>query len=105
MLYFRETQVDFAVVEVGLGGRLDATNVIRKPVCSVITSISMDHMQYLGTTLTQIAEEKAGIIKDGIPVITCSQNEEALEVLVRISSERKAPFTFAEPKDATPLSF
>ena len=105
MLYFSKEQVDFAVIEVGLGGRLDATNVIKKPVCSVITSISMDHMQYLGTTLAQIAGEKAGIIKAGVPIVTCNQKEEVLEVLVRISNERKAPFTLADPNAAIPLSF
>ncbi len=104
MLYFKEIAVDFAVIEVGLGGRLDATNVIRKPICSVITSISLDHMQFLGDTLALIAEEKAGIIKDGCPVVTCSQKPEVLEVLKRVSLEKKAPFTLAEAANAEALS-
>ena len=77
-LYFVKQKVDFAVVEVGLGGRLDATNVIRHPICSVITSISMDHMQFLGNTIEKITEEKAGIIKPGVPVVT---NNNRVEVL------------------------
>ncbi len=105
MLYFKEVGVDFAVIEVGLGGRLDATNVIRKPVCSVITSISMDHMQFLGGTLELIAEEKAGIIKNGCPVVTCSQKPEVLEVLKRVSHEKKAFLTIADAANAITLSF
>jgi dihydrofolate synthase/folylpolyglutamate synthase len=97
--------VDFAVIEVGLGGRMDATNIIRKPICVVITSISMDHMQFLGDTLALIAEEKAGIIKEDCPVVTCSQKPEALEVLLRVSREKRAPFTLADHTNAIPLSF
>lgn len=104
MLYFKEAGVDFAVIEVGLGGRLDATNIIRKPICSVITSISMDHMQFLGDTLALIAEEKAGIIKEGCPVVTCSQKPEVLEVLLRVSQEKKAPFIFADDTNAIAVS-
>ena len=105
ILYFREVGVDFAVIEVGLGGRMDATNIIRKPVCAVITSISMDHMQFLGNTLALIAEEKAGIIKEDCPVVTCSQKPEVLEVLLRVSQEKRAPFTLADHTNAIPLSF
>jgi dihydrofolate synthase/folylpolyglutamate synthase len=105
ILYFREVGVDFAVIEVGLGGRMDATNIIRKPICVVITSISMDHMQFLGDTLALIAEEKAGIIKEDCPVVTCSQKPEALEVLLRVSREKRAPFTLADHTNAIPLSF
>lgn len=79
-LYFYLEKVDYAVIEVGLGGRLDSTNVIT-PLISVITSISYDHMDILGSTLTEIATEKAGIIKKGIPVVCYPQNEEALEVI------------------------
>lgn len=68
-LYFAEEEVDWAVIEVGMGGRLDATNVIRPEVC-VITNIAMDHQEYLGNTLAAIAREKAGIIKPGIPLVT-----------------------------------
>ena len=69
MLWFRENHIDIAVVETGLGGRLDATNVVAKPALTVITSIGFDHMQYLGHTIDKIAGEKAGIMKDGCPVI------------------------------------
>ena len=91
-LYFQREQVDLAVMEVGLGGRLDATNVI-VPEISVITSLSLDHTYLLGNTLAEIAFEKAGIIKPGIPVITAPQKDEALEVLDRIASERSSPLT------------
>ena len=89
--YFKRQKVNAAVIEVGLGGRLDATNVVT-PVISVITSLSYDHMFLLGNTLTEIAGEKAGIIKPGIPIISSPQKDEALSVLKRIASERSAPF-------------
>ena len=91
-MYFAAQHVDAAVIEVGLGGRLDATNVVA-PNVSVITSLSYDHMAVLGNTLTQIAGEKAGIIKPGVPVVSAPQKEEALDVLVRVAAARKAPFT------------
>lgn len=88
--YFAERQVDCAVVEVGLGGRLDATNVVN-PLVSVITSISYDHMDVLGDTLEKIAAEKAGIIKQGRPVVTYPQHPEVISVIRRVSRERCAP--------------
>ena len=91
-LYFAQQKVDAAVIEVGLGGRLDATNVVM-PKVSVITSLSYDHMAVLGNTLALIAGEKAGIIKPDVPVVSAPQKDEALEVLVRIAIERNAPFT------------
>ena len=69
MEIFREAQVDYLVLETGLGGRLDATNSVEKPLACIITSISLDHMEYLGNTVSEIAGEKAGIIKPGVPVI------------------------------------
>ncbi len=81
-----------AVIEVGLGGRLDATNVVT-PKVSVITSLSYDHMAVLGNTLTLIAGEKAGIIKPGVPVVSSPQKEEALAVLLRVASERNSDIT------------
>jgi dihydrofolate synthase/folylpolyglutamate synthase len=78
--YFREQHVDVAVWETGLGGRLDATNVVT-PIVSVITNVAFDHMQYLGETLPQIAAEKAGIIKPGVPVVTAARDEQALRVI------------------------
>ncbi len=89
-LYFAQQKVDAAVIEVGLGGRLDATNVV-VPRVSVITSLSYDHMAVLGNTLTQIAGEKAGIIKPGVPVVSAPQQPEALTVLERVAAERGAP--------------
>src|SRR5579859_4695195 len=89
LLYFARQQVDHAVLEVGLGGRLDATNVTQ-PLVSVIASISYDHMQILGNTLTEIATEKAGIIKTGGIVVTSAQSPEALLAIARVASERGA---------------
>ena len=89
LLYFARQQVDHAVLEVGLGGRLDATNVTQ-PLVSVIASISYDHMQILGNTLTEIATEKAGIIKTGGIVVTSAQAPEALLAIARVSHTRQA---------------
>ncbi len=86
-LYFYKNKVDFAVVEVGLGGRLDSTNVIT-PALSVITSISLDHTQILGDTIDKIAYEKAGIIKEGIPVVMFPQEKQSEAVIERICKER-----------------
>ena len=83
--YFREQKVDVVVWETGLGGRLDATNVVT-PLVSVITNIAFDHTQYLGETLTQIATEKCGIIKPGVPVVTACAAEEALAVIRKIAA-------------------
>ncbi len=81
-LYFKEMKIDYAVVETGMGGRLDATNII-EPEISVITSIGFDHQQFLGNTLSAIAGEKAGIIKKDTPVVSSSQEVEAEEVIYR----------------------
>ncbi len=89
-LYFRQKKVDLAVIEVGLGGRLDATNVVQ-PMVSVITSLSLDHTNVLGDTLAKISFEKGGIIKENTPVIVSPQKEEALLVLKKIAEERDAP--------------
>jgi dihydrofolate synthase/folylpolyglutamate synthase len=91
-LYFARQNVNAAVIEVGLGGRLDATNVVT-PDVAAITSLSYDHMLVLGDTLAKIAGEKAGIIKPGRPVVSSTQKDEALEVIERISEERSAPLT------------
>ena len=91
-LYFARRAVDIAVIEVGLGGRLDATNVII-PLVSVITSLSYEHTAWLGDTLAQIAFEKAGIIKPDTPVVSAPQAEEALAVIERVCAERGAPLT------------
>lgn len=91
-LFFARQAVDLAVMEVGLGGRLDATNVIT-PEVSIITSLSLDHTYLLGDTLADIAREKGGIIKPGVPVISAPQRPEALETLRAIAAERAAPLT------------
>ena len=95
--YFAETGVDVAVIEVGLGGRLDCTNIIQ-PDLSVITNISFDHVQFLGHTLTAIAQEKAGIIKPGIPVVIGETTEETRKVFIDKSLKVSAPIIFAEDK-------
>ncbi len=91
-LYFAEEKVDFAVLEVGMGGRLDATNVVL-PILSIFTSIDIDHTRELGETRTAIAREKSEIIKEGVPVITCSQAEEVLQVIKEKCQERNSPLT------------
>jgi dihydrofolate synthase/folylpolyglutamate synthase len=98
-LAFAKADCTAAVIEVGLGGRLDATNVI-VPRVSVITSLSMDHMAVLGDTLAKIAGEKAGIIKDGVPVVSAPQRQDALEVLLRVASSKNAKITLVG-KDVT----
>ena len=93
--YFARQQVDVAVIEVGMGGRLDSTNIIT-PLISVITNISHDHGQFLGDSPEQIAHEKAGIIKPGIPVVIGETDPETDFVFKRIAGERKAPVLFAD---------
>ena len=94
-LYFRDKEVDFAVMETGMGGRLDATNIIKKPVLSIITSISLDHTDRLGTSTEEISGEKAGIIKPETPVIT-AQNNAGKEIIEKKAKELNSPVLFAE---------
>jgi dihydrofolate synthase/folylpolyglutamate synthase len=103
-LYFREAKAHHAVIEVGLGGRLDATNVVL-PLVSVITSISYDHMQVLGDTLAAIAGEKAGIIKPGVPVVTSARAPEALDVIRRIAAERGAPLVLVGGEESDECTY
>ena len=105
-LAFAREPADIVLLETGLGGRLDATNVIDRPLVSVITPVSLDHQQFLGTTLAAIAGEKAGIIKSGIPVVIAPQDDEAMAVLVDRARALGAPtivadldFTFLEGTD------
>lgn len=93
--YFAEQKVDWAVIEVGLGGRLDCTNII-KPELSIITNISFDHTAFLGDTLAKIAKEKAGIIKPETPVVIGEANEETKPVFENIAKQNNAPILFAE---------
>ncbi|MCH6233688.1 bifunctional folylpolyglutamate synthase/dihydrofolate synthase [Cognataquiflexum rubidum] len=93
--YFAKEKVDIAVIEVGMGGRLDSTNVVM-PEVSVITNISYDHMQFLGDTLPLIAAEKAGIIKLGIPVVISQKQQETFSVFQSKAAEAQSPIYFAE---------
>lgn len=98
LLHFAEERVDVAVLEVGMGGRFDATNVV-DPLVSVITTVSKDHQEYLGTMIGQIAFEKAGIIKPGIPVVCGIEGGEAYRVIKKRARQVGAPFlgVFDEP--------
>lgn len=96
--YFADEKVDVAVIEVGLGGRLDCTNIIRPDLC-IITNISLDHTQFLGSTLAQIAGEKAGIIKSGIPVVIGETTPETKPAFLQKAQEVAAPIYFAEEND------
>jgi dihydrofolate synthase/folylpolyglutamate synthase len=93
--YFAKEKVDIAVIEVGMGGRLDSTNVIT-PLLSVITNIGLDHTQFLGDTLEKIAGEKAGVIKDGVPVVVGETQAETKPVFDRVAAAHHAPITYAD---------
>lgn len=99
VLYFKECGCDVAVMETGLGGRLDSTNALGNPMVAVITRIGYDHMAILGNTLTEIASEKAGILKENVPAIFAPQEEEALAVL------RKHPGTLVSSEDMEKVAF
>lgn len=90
IICFKEKKVSYVILETGLGGRLDATNIIEKPIASVITSIGFDHTEILGNTLEKIAEEKAGIIKKNCPVFLNCKNKKVYEVICRISEEKNS---------------
>ena len=96
--YFHDMKVDIAVIETGLGGRLDCTNIIN-PILSVITNISFDHMQFLGNTLEKIAGEKAGIIKHGVPVVIGNATPETRTVFEKMAYENNADILFAQDDD------
>lgn len=91
LLAFARTPADYTLLEVGLGGRLDATNVVEKPALCIITPVSMDHEQYLGDSLAKIAGEKAGILKRGVPCVVGPQSEEGLEAIETIAARVGAP--------------
>ena len=101
--YFRKEKVDIAIVEVGMGGRLDSTNIIT-PEVSVITNIGLDHTQFLGNTLGKVASEKAGIIKDRVPVVIGEMLPETKPIFEEIASERNAEILFAEAIDSSNLT-
>jgi dihydrofolate synthase / folylpolyglutamate synthase len=97
--YFEEQRCDLVIWETGMGGRLDATNIVT-PLASVITNIQFDHQQWLGDTHARIAAEKAGIIKPGVPIITATDEPEAFAVIDATARERRAPLTLVRPTDA-----
>jgi dihydrofolate synthase/folylpolyglutamate synthase len=101
--FFAEQQCDLVIWETGLGGRLDATNIVT-PLASVITNIALDHQQWLGDTLGKIAAEKAGIIKPGVPVITATAAPEALRVIETVAKKNGAPLTRVGGKSISNLS-
>ncbi|MGN0142711.1 MAG: bifunctional folylpolyglutamate synthase/dihydrofolate synthase [Roseburia sp.] len=96
-LYFYQEKCDYVLLETGMGGVLDATNLITRPLCSIITSVSMDHMQFLGETLGEIAGAKAGIIKEGCPVATLWQKPEAMAVIEQQAKAKNAALYVADP--------
>ena len=98
---FRRKKVDVVVLEVGLGGRYDSTNVIEAPLCSVITGIALDHVQILGNTLAEIAGEKAGIIKHGCPTVTARLAPEAEAVIAAEAAAQHSPRTVVDPDRIT----
>lgn len=93
--YFADCQIDIAIIEVGLGGRLDCTNIIT-PILSVITNISLDHTKFLGNTFDKIAQEKAGIIKEKVPVVIGESNLDTRSVFTQRALDKSAPIVFAE---------
>jgi dihydrofolate synthase/folylpolyglutamate synthase len=93
--HFAEQKCDLVIWETGLGGRLDATNIVG-PLASVITNIGIDHSEWLGETIEKIAREKAGIIKPGVPVVTAARPGEGLEVIAAVAQEKRAPLTIVD---------
>ena len=91
LVYFARKNTDIAIMEVGMGGRLDATNLVHPMVCG-ITNISMEHREYLGNTLLEIAGEKAGIIKEGVDLVTAATQPQVLKLFEKIAGEKGAPF-------------
>lgn len=94
--YFKDENVDFVILEVGLGGRFDATNVVNNPFLTGITSISLDHTDYLGDTIDKIAFEKGGIIKENCPVVLYSQNKIVYDVIKKIADDKNSEVYFSE---------
>ncbi|MDY6226427.1 MAG: folylpolyglutamate synthase/dihydrofolate synthase family protein [Clostridium sp.] len=103
-LYLYRQKVDFGIIEVGLGGRLDSTNVLT-PILSIITSISMDHMNILGNTIEEISKEKAGIIKRGVPIVTCIQRDEVIRVITEKSIKENSNLIIVNPNNYKILEF
>lgn len=103
-LYFKEEEVDYALIEVGMGGRMDATNVIRHPELTVISSISYDHQAFLGDTLEEISWQKAGIIKESCPVVLSENSDEVCKVIEQEAKKKRVKCIEIEPTDYEVLS-
>lgn len=103
--YFQKTQCDIVVLETGMGGLMDATNLITTTQVAVLASISRDHMKYLGDTLEKIAVQKAGIIKEGCQVVSLRQSSEAMEVICRVAEEKHCTLRIAEGEKATHIRY
>lgn len=95
-LIFAETSPDYVIIECGMGGKSDATNVIEKPLLSVITKISLDHTAFLGSSLVEIATQKAGIIKPGVPVVSAIQDDDAISVIESVCKSNASPLHIAD---------
>ena len=102
-LWFFEERCDIAVIEVGMGGATDATNLIRKPLLSILTSISIDHTGFLGNTLSEIAEVKAGIIKENCPVVCVKQSEEVMDVIQTVAESKNSILDWADAAEASAI--
>ncbi len=102
-LYFKDMECEVVVLETGMGGRLDATNIITTPICCALTSISLDHTAYLGDTLEEIAKEKCGIIKKGVPVVT-APNEAVIDIIKAEAEKMNSPLIIAEKSPVYPVA-
>lgn len=103
--FFHEQACEYVVLETGLGGEQDATNLIRHPVCSVLTSVSRDHMAFLGNTLREIAAAKAGIIKPGCPCVSAAQQPEVMEVFKQAAAQKGSEFYAADPSSIRKFTY
>lgn len=104
-LYFKEKKCDLVVLETGMGGSLDATNIVKTTILSVITSISMDHMAFLGNTLEEITNNKCGIIKPGVSVVTMEQNQEVLDTIRSHCAQKQSPLTVANRNEISRIHY
>ena len=104
-LYFKEKKCDYVILECGMGGKLDATNLVTTTAVAVFTPISMDHMGFLGETIEEIAAQKAGIIKPGCRVVSSQQSEEAARILQQVSSRQQTETVFVKNEDASKIHY
>lgn len=104
-LYFKEKKCDYVILECGMGGKLDATNLVRNTVVAVFTPIGMDHMAFLGNSLSEIAQHKAGIIKPGCRVVSAQQREEVAHELEQVSKEQQITPVYVQNEDASKICY